>query len=70
MQTMTIQGEVDATGRLKLDVPTRLPRGMVDVVLVVHPARARGQYDFTDLVGRFTWKGDVLAEQRRMRDEW
>ena len=27
-------------------------------------------YDFSDLVGRLTWKGDALAEQKRMRDEW
>ena len=27
-------------------------------------------YDFSDLVGRLTWKGDALAEQKRIRDEW
>ena len=27
-------------------------------------------YDFSDLVGRLIWKGDALAEQKRMRDEW
>ena len=27
-------------------------------------------YDFSDLVGRLTWKGDALAEQKRLRDEW
>jgi len=31
------------------------------------PPRA---YDLSDLVGRLTWSGDPLAEQRRLRDEW
>ena len=28
------------------------------------------RYDFSDLVGRLEWKGDAVAEQRRLRDEW
>ena len=27
-------------------------------------------YDFSDLVGSLRWKGDAVAEQRRLRDEW
>jgi predicted DNA-binding antitoxin AbrB/MazE fold protein len=28
------------------------------------------RYDFSDLIGKLTWKGDALNEQRRIRDEW
>ncbi len=28
------------------------------------------KYDFSDLVGRLKWEGDVLAEQKKLRDEW
>jgi predicted DNA-binding antitoxin AbrB/MazE fold protein len=27
-------------------------------------------YDFSDLIGRLMWRGDPLAEQKRIRDEW
>jgi len=27
-------------------------------------------YDFSDLAGKLTWRGDAVTEQRRMRDEW
>ncbi|MBV6511985.1 MAG: hypothetical protein FMNOHCHN_01474 [Ignavibacteriaceae bacterium] len=28
------------------------------------------KYDFSDLAGKLTWKGDAVKEQRRLRDEW
>jgi predicted DNA-binding antitoxin AbrB/MazE fold protein len=39
------------------------------------PANVEGteevkRYDFSDLVGRLSWVGDPVAEQRRLRDEW
>ena len=37
---------------------------------VSHPAEKRPKYDFSNLFGRLQWKGDAVAEQRRMRDEW
>ncbi|NJL88419.1 MAG: type II toxin-antitoxin system ParD family antitoxin [Coleofasciculaceae cyanobacterium SM2_1_6] len=27
-------------------------------------------YDFSDLVGRLTWRGDALEIQQNLRDEW
>jgi hypothetical protein len=28
------------------------------------------RYDFSDLAGRLTWRGDAVAVQRALRDEW
>ena len=28
------------------------------------------KYDFSDLVGKLEWKGDALAEQKKLRNEW
>lgn len=28
------------------------------------------KYDFSGLSGKLEWKGDALAEQRKLRDEW
>lgn len=27
-------------------------------------------YDFSDLAGKLEWKGDAVAQQRLLRDEW
>lgn len=27
-------------------------------------------YDFSDLIGKLTWTGDPVSEQRALRDEW
>lgn len=27
-------------------------------------------YDFSDISGTLTWKGDAVAAQRKIRDEW
>jgi hypothetical protein len=28
------------------------------------------KYDFSDLVKKWDWEGDALAEQRKLRNEW
>ena len=28
------------------------------------------RYDYSDLIGRLQWRGDAVAEQRRLRNEW
>ena len=28
------------------------------------------KYDFSDFFGKLEWKGDALAEQKKLRDEW
>jgi hypothetical protein len=28
------------------------------------------RYDFSDLTGRLTWRGDAVAAQREQRDAW
>ena len=32
--------------------------------------RPKIRYDFSDLTGKLEWKGDAIAEQRRLRNEW
>ena len=40
-------------------------------VIVVPLQKVKKQkYDFSDIVGKLQWKGDAVAEQRRLRDEW
>ncbi|NJK73026.1 MAG: type II toxin-antitoxin system ParD family antitoxin [Microcoleus sp. SU_5_6] len=32
--------------------------------------KQRSSYDFSDLIGRLTWRGDAVTIQRTLRDEW
>ena len=72
MQVVKTKGEVGADGRLRLDVPVELPAGTVELILVVsEPAQPNGlKYDFAGVAGRLEWRGDAVAEQRKLRDEW
>jgi len=73
-QTLKLKSHVDRDGHLRLDVPTALPTGEVELVLTIEPVAAivpREQgYDFSDLAGRLRWSGDAVGAQRALRDEW
>lgn len=74
MQTLNLIGNVDRDGHLRLDVPTSLPAGRVDLVLVIESATAKepepAKRGFSDLAGRLRWQGDAVEQQRAMRHEW
>lgn len=74
MQTLTLIGQIDANGHLRLDVPTALPPGEVELVLVINSAAPQtapsAKYDFSNVVGKLQWQGDAIATQRALRDEW
>lgn len=71
MRTLKLKSHIDGDGHLRLDVPTNLPQGDVELVLVIEPASAaKSRYDFSDLAGQLQWTGDAPAEQKKLRDEW
>lgn len=70
MPTLKIKTHVEPDGHLRLDVPTTLPGGEVDLTLVIEPRPGGRGYDFGDLLGALTWRGDAVAVQRQLRDEW
>ncbi|NJK68576.1 MAG: type II toxin-antitoxin system ParD family antitoxin [Microcoleus sp. CSU_2_2] len=45
-----------------------------EILLILNPISSEGKlkpsYDFSDLVGRLTWRGDAVTMQRNLRDEW
>ncbi|MEG3871552.1 type II toxin-antitoxin system ParD family antitoxin [Microcoleus sp. MON2_D6] len=45
-----------------------------EVLVVLNPVssdeKQKPSYDFSDLVGRLTWRGDAVTMQRNLRDEW
>jgi hypothetical protein len=74
MQTLKFKSQVDEDGHLRLDVPTTLPSGEVELVLVIESVASAAPrepgYDFSDLAGRLYWSGDALEQQRTLRNEW
>ncbi|NJR16898.1 MAG: hypothetical protein HC785_15085 [Calothrix sp. CSU_2_0] len=74
MKVLKLATIIDASGNLRLDIPTELASGAVDVVIVLNPSISdtsqTKSYNFSDLAGRLSWEGDAVATQRMLRDEW
>lgn len=76
MKTIREKAEVDASGRLRLDVACGLPPGPVEVVLVLTPALqepmdAGLRWEDARGLGREIWEGiDAQAYVDALRSEW
>ncbi|MEH2320439.1 hypothetical protein [Nostoc sp.] len=74
MEILKLTTKIDESGYLNLNIPTQLAAGDVNIVVVLNPVSSEGKqqpnYDFSDLVGRLTWRGDAVGVQRNLRDEW
>lgn len=62
------------TNPLTIDLPEEYNNRKLEVIVFpLEEKESEGKkkkYDFSDLVGKLQWKGDALAEQRKLRDEW
>ena len=81
MITINLKQKTQKNGHLVIDVPTTLIDKNVDVILVIQEKEETSQtnneerktkkkYDFSHLYGKLEWKGDALAEQKKIRSEW
>lgn len=74
MEVIKLTAEIDNRGKLKIDLPTNLKAGEVDLVVIVNPVPKKNQrqntYDFSNLAGELSWRGDAVTIQRKLRDEW
>jgi hypothetical protein len=80
MITINLKQKTKKNGHLVIDVPTTLIDKNVDIVLVIQEKeetslkniedRKTKKYDFSHLYGKLEWKGDALAEQKKIRSEW
>ena len=60
--------------RVSVLIPPDFPQSLYELILFPveaadAPATPSG-YDFSDLAGRLKWRGDAVAAQRAIRDEW
>ena len=73
MQVLKFSSKIDPDGYLRLDLPTQFPGETIELVVVINPVQGENEvtkYDFSDLAGNLTWRGDAVATQRNLRDEW
>ncbi|MGB5897396.1 MAG: hypothetical protein WBG66_04290 [Geitlerinemataceae cyanobacterium] len=77
MISLALTGTIAPDGHLRLDIPTGLAPGNVEVILVLQETRVSPQpkarklgYDFSDLAGALIWRGDAVEMVRSLRDEW
>ena len=70
MEVLKLTNEIDDKGQLKIDLPTNLEAGKVDLVVIVNPvaekAKEQNNYDFSDLEGKLSWQEDAVAAQRKV----
>jgi len=61
-----------ATVPLIVDIPVEYKDHKVEVIVrsLDEPVESQKKYDFSKFVGKLEWKGDAVAEQRKLRDEW
>jgi len=73
MEVLKTVGKIDSDGHLRLDLMTNLPEGKIDLTLVINSTPKdddEKKYNFSDLVGKLSWKGNAVAIQRELRNEW
>ena len=76
MKTIHEKAEVDASGRLRIDIPCDLPPGPVEVVLVLTPAPPREpvtrlRWEDAYGLGKEIWQGiDAQEYVDTLRSEW
>ena len=74
MEVLKLITTIDKSGYLSINIPTKLAAGLVNIVVVLNPVslevKPHPRYNFYDLVGRLSWRGDAVAIQRNLRDEW
>lgn len=63
-----------SSDQLTIAIPEEYRNRKLEVIVLPLEEKAEEdktkKYDFSDLVGKLQWKGDAVAEQRRLRDEW
>ncbi len=65
----------NSSNPLTIELPQEYENKKLEVIVLTIEEQTTEEgkekkYDFTEFFGKLEWKGDVLAEQKRLRDEW
>ena len=69
MTTIIAKGKIDKNGVLRVKHPAFTLNKEIEVTIIFQEERT-DKYDFSDLAGKLSWKGDGLSLQKTLRDEW
>lgn len=69
MTTSTMIEQIDAKLRDLSPDKLTVVWQLVQLITQDQPS-SKKRYDFANLPGKWTWQGDAVAVQRRLRDEW
>ncbi|MBN2401622.1 MAG: hypothetical protein JXN64_04410 [Spirochaetes bacterium] len=71
MERLHIRTKINKDGHLKIDMPTSLKEGDVEVLLIIESEKnIKKKYNFSDIAGKLSWKGNALEIQKELRNEW
>ena len=69
MTTVIAKGKIDKNGVLRIKHPAFTLNKEIEVTIIFEEEKLN-KYDFSDLAGKLSWKGDALAFQKSLRNEW
>lgn len=69
MTTVIAKGKIDKNGVLRIKHPAFTLNKEIEVTITFEEEKLN-KYDFSDLAGKLSWKGDALAFQKNIRNEW
>jgi hypothetical protein len=58
------------TGKYKIDLPITNIAEEVEVLVIVEQVKLKSKKTLADFAGKLEWKGDWLAYQKEIRNEW
>jgi hypothetical protein len=58
------------TGKYKIDLPASITQDEVEIIVQVLKPIVTVKKTTADFAGKMKWKGDALAYQKEIRDEW
>jgi hypothetical protein len=69
MTTVIAKGKIDKNGVLRIKHPAFTLNKEIEVTITFEEEKLN-KYDFSDLAGKLSWKGDALTFQKTLRNEW
>lgn len=62
----------NSSNPLTIELPKEYENKKLEVIVLTvdDPNESKGKYDLSSFFGKLEWKGDALAEQKKLRDEW
>lgn len=68
--TLIAQAIISEDGKLRLEIPTDLPAGKIDVELTFPQCPQTKRRNFEKIAGKLSFRGDPMMIQKEMRNDW